>query len=102
MTAIGEVRFERDQGWYTAGSVKIISTTVDLVNLRLEQPEVRLSTCIDSSGTSTRYQATGKPVPGADSNGDRHKFRSRLVLAPPVAGGNKMWFLIEEKAMGSC
>jgi hypothetical protein len=100
-SAIEEIAFQRDRGWYQAGSVKIASTTVASVRLQLEQPEVMLANCIDSSGVVMRYRATGKPVPLGPSNGSRHKVHSRIVLAPSI-NGTKTWFLVDEKVIGSC
>jgi hypothetical protein len=96
------VNFKRNNGWYQAGAVQIASTTVDSVSLGGEQPEVRLKVCVDSSRVSTRYQATGKPVAMGPSDGNRHKAQARLVFAPPANQTAKMWFLIEEKASGTC
>ena len=102
LAAIDQVRFQREQGWYLSGTVNTAATAVTSVKLSLEQPEVRLTSCIDSSAAKTLFQATGKPVPLEGGDGDRRRFQSRLVLAPPAKGGPKMWFLIEEKAVGSC
>jgi hypothetical protein len=102
ITVIGEVRFHRDNGWYQSGAVRIASLAVESVMLGGEQPEVRLVSCIDSSKTTTRFQENGKPVPMGPGNGSRHKFRARLVFAPPAAKQAKMWFVIEEKTTGSC
>jgi hypothetical protein len=100
--AASEVSFQRDNGWYQTGSAKVLSTAVQSVNLKIEQPEVRLSSCIDSSSMVTRYRSSGKPVPMGPGDGTRHKFQSRLVFAPSVITGSRMWFLTEEKAIGSC
>jgi hypothetical protein len=102
IAVLEEVNFQRDNGWFQAGKVQIDSTAVERVSLTGEQPEVRLTVCIDTSKISTRYQANGKPVPMGPGNGNRHKAQSRLVFAPPANQGAKMWFLIEEKAEGSC
>jgi hypothetical protein len=102
LTAIDQIRFEREQGWYLSGTVKTTAIAVISVNLGLEQPEVKLANCIDSSTAKTLYQATGKPVPLKGGDGDRRKFESRVVLAPPAKGGAKMWFLIEDKVTGKC
>jgi hypothetical protein len=102
LTAIEQVRFEREQGWYLAGTVKITSIDVLSADLGLAQPEVRLTSCVDSSNAKTLYQATGKPVPLKGAPSKHRRFQSRLVLAPPTNGGQKMWFLIEEKAVGAC
>jgi hypothetical protein len=96
------VNFKRNNGWYQAGTVQIASTTVDSVSLGGEQPEVRLTVCVDSSRVSTRYQVNGKPVPMGPSDGNRHKAHARIVFAPPANQTAKMWFLIEEKASGTC
>jgi hypothetical protein len=102
LTAIDQIRFQRDQGWYLSGTLKTTSTTVTSVKLDLQQPEVRLTNCIDSSAAKTLYRATGKPVPLEGGDGDFRKFQSRLVLAPPATGGAKMWFLVDEKVVGAC
>jgi hypothetical protein len=102
ITAIGDVRSHRDNGWYQSGAVKVASLAVESVNLRGEQPEVKLKSCIDSSKTMIRFQADGKPVPVGPGNGARHGFQARLVFAPPAGKTAKMWFLIEEKTTGSC
>ncbi|TDU87450.1 hypothetical protein EV138_0973 [Kribbella voronezhensis] len=68
-----------------------------------EQPEVRLTSCIDGSKVVTRYQANGKPVPMGPNDGTRHKVQARLVFAPPLDKTTKIWFLIEEKRVaGKC
>ena len=102
ISILAEIDFQKDRGWYQAGSVRIASTTIDSVTLSGEQPEVRLTACIDSSKVSTRYQATGKPVPMGPNDGTRHKAQARLVYAPPVGQTTKMWFLIEEKGGVTC
>ena len=102
LTAIDQIRFQRDQGWYLSGTLKTTSTTVTSVNLGLQQPEVKLTNCIDSSAAKTLYRATGKPVPLEGGDGDFRKFQSRLVFAPPARGGAKMWFLVDEKVVGAC
>jgi hypothetical protein len=99
---LDDLNFQRDQGWFQAGKVQIASTAVKYVSLKGEQPEVRLTVCIDTSKISTRYRANGKPVPMGPGNGSRHKAQARLVFAPPANQNAKMWFLIEEKALGSC
>jgi hypothetical protein len=102
ISVLGELDFQRNNGWYQAGDVQIASAAVDSVKLSGEQPEVRLNTCIDSSKVSTRYQSSGKPVPMGPNDGTRHRAQVRLVFAPPTDKSAKMWFLIEEKAMGRC
>jgi hypothetical protein len=99
---LGDVKFNQDRGWYQAGKVGIVSTSVASVRLDTQQPQVSLSVCLDTSKTSLRYQATGKPVPVGPGNGDRHKALASLVYAPPAGQSKKMWFLIDEKDAGSC
>ncbi|GAA3559180.1 hypothetical protein [Kribbella ginsengisoli] len=96
-----QIATEQENGWYQTGAAKIVSTAVKSVNLTSTQPEVRLTSCIDSTSLVTRYQSNGQPVPEGSSDGPRHKFQSRLVYAPD-AGGKKMWFLVEEKVAGAC
>jgi hypothetical protein len=89
-------------GWFQTGNVKITNTVVSSIKLNLEQPEVRLVSCLDSSAVVIRFQKDRKPVPMGPGNGRRHKFASRLVYAPPAAGGTRMWWLIEDKGVGPC
>jgi hypothetical protein len=102
ISVLGEIDFQRNNGWFQAGNVQITSTAVESVKLSGEQPEVRLTTCVDSSKISTKYQSSGKPVPMGPNDGTRHKAQARLVFAPPTDKSAKMWFLIEEKATGKC
>ncbi|MEV6417695.1 hypothetical protein [Kribbella sp. NPDC051718] len=92
----------KEYGWYQTGKTKISGTTVVSVNLGLEQPEVRLTNCIDSSGVVTRFVKDNKPVPVGPDNGKRHQFSSQLVFAKPASGGQQMWFLIADKVGGAC
>lgn len=98
---IGQVVFQRDRGLYQTGSAKIVSTTVASVRLQLERPAIDLTNCIDGSTVVLRYRATGKPVPVGASSGARHKVKSSMVLAPSNSGA-KMWFLLDEKVIGTC
>jgi hypothetical protein len=102
ITVLGDVNFQRENGWYQAGKVQIVSTSAASVTLTGEQPRVGLTVCLDTSKTSTRFQANNKPVPMGPGNGKRHKAEAVLVFAPPVGKTAKMWFLIDEKATGSC
>jgi hypothetical protein len=102
ITIIDEARFQKNNGWYQSGKAKISATQVDTVKLGIEQPEVRMTSCIDSSAVITRFVKDHKPVPMGPSDGDRHKFSSRLVYAAPNTGGSKMWFLIADKTVGPC
>jgi hypothetical protein len=98
----GQIDFQVMNGWYQSGDSKIVSLAVQSVKLNLEQPEVRLTSCIDSAQVITRYQSSGKPVPTQGDNGNRHRFQSRLVYAKSVETGKTMWFLVDEKATAPC
>jgi hypothetical protein len=89
-------------GWYRSGRLKISALRPMSVKLGLEQPEVRLTGCLDSSDVVTRFRETRKAVPMIPANGDHHRFSARLVYAPPARGGNKVWYLVEEKSAGDC
>jgi hypothetical protein len=98
---IDDITFYRDNGWYQAGSVKLSKPTVKSVRLAIQQPEVMLTSCVDSSAVVVRYQATKKPVPLGPDNGSRHLTQARMVLAPG-ADGQKAWFLIDESGDAKC
>jgi hypothetical protein len=102
VTILDDATFQKNNGWYQTGQVKVSGTQVVSVKLGIEQPEVQLTNCVDSSAVITRFTKDNKPVPMGPGNGDRHKFSSRLVYATPNAGGPKMWFLTAEKAGGPC
>ncbi|MEV6286622.1 hypothetical protein [Kribbella sp. NPDC051770] len=102
IAVIDQVRFQRQQGWHRVGNLQIAKTTVAAVNLDLEQPEVKLTNCIDSSKTKTLVQSTGAPVPLVSGDGNRKTFNSRLVYAPNAKGGAKSWFLVEDQVAGPC
>jgi hypothetical protein len=102
ITILDDAMFQKNNGWYQTGRVKVSGTQVVSVKLEIEQPEVQLTNCIDSSAVVTRFKKDNKPVPMGPGNGDRHKFSSRLVYATPNSGGPKMWFLIAEKGGGPC
>ncbi|TCC32552.1 hypothetical protein [Kribbella sindirgiensis] len=97
-----DVQFNLDRGWYSDGRASLSGVSVASVKLKLEQPEVRLNACLDTSKISLRYQATRKPVPGFPANGRRHKVQAQVVYAPRVGQSAKNWFLIDEKDLGSC
>ncbi|MFF0345394.1 hypothetical protein [Kribbella sp. NPDC004875] len=97
-----EINFRVENGWYQTGAAKVVAMTVRSVNLKLEQPEVRLTSCIDSAGVVLRYQTNGEPIPVEGDNGDRHQFQSRLVFAPGAGTGAKTWILVDEKDGGTC
>jgi hypothetical protein len=98
----GQLDFQVKNGWYQTGDARVSSLDVRSVNLKLEQPEVRLTSCIDSSQVVDRYQSNSKPIPVASNNGDRHRFESRLVYANSAATGRKLWFLVDEKTTTTC
>ncbi|WP_350277478.1 hypothetical protein [Kribbella sp. HUAS MG21] len=98
---IEDITFFRDNGWYQAGAVTLSSPTVKTVRLAGQQPEVTLTSCIDSSAVVVRYQATKKPVPLGPDNGSRHLAQARIVLAPG-SDGRKAWFLISETGDAKC
>ncbi|MEJ1110798.1 MULTISPECIES: hypothetical protein [unclassified Kribbella] len=102
LTILQDILNFEDYGWYQTGNTKITNTMVTSVKLDLQQPEVRMVSCIDSSAVVIRFQKDGKPVPTGPGNGNRQKFSSQLVYAPPAPGGQKMWWLIADKAMGAC
>ena len=102
LTVLQDVVNYQNYGWYQTGQTKVTNTVITSVKLNLEQPEVRLVSCVDSSAIVIRFQKDGKPVPLGPGNGRRHKVTSQFVYAPPAAGGKKMWWLIAEKASGTC
>ncbi|GAA1579158.1 hypothetical protein GCM10009804_39560 [Kribbella hippodromi] len=103
MTAVaGQLDFQIEHGWYQTGDATVTSLEVRSVNLDLEQPEVKLTSCIDSSRVVSRYLSSGKPVPVASDNGSHHRFESRLVYAKSAKTGQKMWFLVDEKTTKPC
>jgi hypothetical protein len=102
LTVLEDIINFEDYGWYQTGKTKITNTAVTSVKLDLPQPEVRLVNCVDSSAIVIRFQKTGKPVPMGPGNGNRRKFASQIVYAPPAAGGPKRWWLIADKALGAC
>ncbi|GAB3828947.1 hypothetical protein [Kribbella italica] len=99
---LGEIKFQRENGWYQTGFVQIGSVSVDSVKLTLEQPEVRLTACIDSSKVTTNLRSTGKPIPDSGNDGDRHVATAKLVFAQALDEKAKAWFLVEEKGGGTC
>ncbi|WP_328998318.1 hypothetical protein OHA18_28145 [Kribbella sp. NBC_00709] len=98
----GQLDFQVKNGWYQTGDAKVASLDVRSVNLKLAQPEVRLTSCIDSSQVVDRYQSNSKPIPVVSDNGDRHRFESRLVYAKSASTGRKLWFLVDDKTTKTC
>ncbi len=102
ITVIDQARSQARNGWYQTGMARVAEAKAQSVKLDQAQPEVLLKTCLDTSKVVTRFKKDGKPVPIGPGNGSRHRFESRLVYAPPATGGPKLWFLISQKATGSC
>ncbi|TCC38547.1 hypothetical protein [Kribbella speibonae] len=101
-TVAAQLDFQVKNGWYQTGDATITGLAVRSVNLKLAQPEVRLTSCIDSSQVVDRYQANGKPVPIEGDNGSRHRFESRLIYGKSARTGRNMWFLVDEKTTKTC
>jgi len=99
---VTDVQFFLERGWYQRGKTSVVSLSVASVNLKTEQPEVRLNACLDTSKIGLYYQKTHKPVPAIPANGNRHRIQARVVYAPPVGESIKRWFLIDQKTLGSC
>ncbi|HEY3559331.1 MAG TPA: hypothetical protein VGL05_17790 [Kribbella sp.] len=99
---LGDLQFNEDRDWYQEGKTRVKALTVASVKLTAEQPEVRFTVCLDTSKISLRYRTTHKPVPAIPANGHFHKVQSQMVYAPPNGQSTKMWFLIDEKPLGSC
>ncbi|WP_427895494.1 hypothetical protein ACQHIV_17245 [Kribbella sp. GL6] len=100
-TVLEDILDFQDSGWYASGRTKITSLQVSSVNLKLEQPEVRLINCIDTSAVVIRSQADNKPVTAGAEGSKRQKVSSRVVYAPS-ATGEKRWWLIAEQELGAC
>jgi hypothetical protein len=98
----GDVKQLNDFGWYRTGLSKVSDTRVTSVKLDVEQPEVLLNSCVDTSAVVTRFQTDNKPVPLGPGNGKLHRYAAKLVFAQSVRGGPKMWFLVSEKGVGKC
>ncbi|GAA3094767.1 hypothetical protein JOF29_004068 [Kribbella aluminosa] len=97
-----QLDFHVEHGWYQDGKAKVVSLSVRSANMKLVQPEVRLTACVDSSQVVSRYQSNSKPVPVVSNDGTRHQFESRLVYAQSNQTGKKMWFVVDEKTSKSC
>ncbi|GAA1509421.1 hypothetical protein GCM10009741_02870 [Kribbella lupini] len=102
ISVIGDLKFFEDQGWYQKGDVVVSSVVVQSVKLGGERPEVRLTSCIDSSKTTTIIRKTGKPVTSAGDDGKRKKAQAKLVFAPTSASQSKAWYLVEEEGATNC
>ncbi|GAB2661865.1 hypothetical protein [Kribbella swartbergensis] len=102
IAAIDDVRSLRQNGWYRSGSVQIRSLDAQAVNLGVAQPEVMLKSCIDSSATKLHFQKDDKIVPVGPGTGRRNAFTAKVVYAARTGTSTKMWFVIEEKAIGAC
>jgi hypothetical protein len=102
ITVTGDAMKLDQFGWYRVGRTKVSDTRVTSVKLDVEQPEVLMNSCVDTSAVVTRFQKDNKPVPLGPGNGKRHRFSSKLVFAQSINGGPKMWFLVSEKGGGRC
>lgn len=102
ITIVDQARTLVRSGLYQTGTARIAKTDAVSVKLEQAQPEVRLTNCVDSSKQVIRFKKDGKPVPVDPNDGTRHKLTSRLVLASPAAGGQKMWFLMSDEDAGPC
>jgi hypothetical protein len=102
IAAIDDVRSLRENGWYRSGSVQIRSLTAQTVKTDAAQPEVTLRSCVDSSATALHFQKGGKVVPVGPGTSRRNAFTARVVYAARAGNGPKMWFVIDEKAAGTC
>lgn len=102
IAAIEDVRSLRQSGWYRSGAVQIRSLTAQAVKLDGAQPEVTLRSCVDSSGTVLHFQADRKVVPVGPGTSRRNAFTATIVYAARSGSSAKMWFVIEEKATGTC
>lgn len=96
------VDFSVKNGWYQTGDARITALTVRSVELELARPEVRLTSCIDSSAVVSRYQSNSKPIPVVSDNGDRHRFESRLIYTKSAETGRRMWILMDEQTTKTC
>jgi hypothetical protein len=102
IAAIGDVRTLRENGWYRAGASRITSLTPQAVELDGEQSVVTLRSCVDSSSTVLHFQKDRKVVPVGPSSSKRNVFTAKLIYAGRSGATTKMWFLTEEKAIGTC
>ncbi|GAB2579360.1 hypothetical protein [Kribbella endophytica] len=102
ISVIGDLKFLKDQGWYQKGDVAVDSVVAQSVKLAGERPEVHLTSCIDSSKTTTIIRKTGKPVTTAGDDGKRKKAQAKLVFAPTSTSQAKAWYLVEEEGATNC
>lgn len=101
-TVLEDVTTFEQNGWYESGRTKVTTGQVSSVNLKLEQPEVRLINCIDNSAVIIRSQADNKPVMAGAETKKPKKVSSRIVYAPSTTDGRKRWWLIAEQELGTC
>ncbi|TCC05911.1 hypothetical protein [Kribbella soli] len=97
-----DVQFTKDRGWYNNGKTRIEGVSVASVKLSAAQPEVLLNACLNTTGSALYFQKTHKPVPAIPANGKRHKVRAQIVYTAASGQSKKMWYLINETALGSC
>ncbi|MEV0791851.1 hypothetical protein [Kribbella sp. NPDC050459] len=101
-TVLEDLTTFQEYGWYESGRTTVTNLQVSSVNLKLEQPEVRLINCIDVSGIVIRSQSNNKPVTAGAGTKEPKKVLSRVVYAPSATGGGKRWWLIAEQELGAC
>ncbi|TDW94579.1 hypothetical protein EV137_1896 [Kribbella pratensis] len=101
-TVLEDIATFQEYGWYESGRTKITTVHVSSVKLDLEQPEVRLINCIDSSAVVIRSQADNKPVSAGTGTKKPKKVSSSVVYAPSAADGGKRWRLVAEQELGAC
>jgi hypothetical protein len=101
-TVLEDLTTFQEYGWYESGRTTVTNLQVSSVNLKLEQPEVRLINCIDVSGVVIRSQSNNKPVTAGTGTKEPKKVLSRVVYAPSATGGGKRWWLIAEQELGAC
>src|SRR6266508_342832 len=101
---INDLVFDRDNGYYSTGSVQILSMRATRVVLTGEQPSIRLDVCADTSKIQPILRSTGKPAPDGPGDIDRPHFTAEMVktAVPGVNGGKSTWFLKSNKVVGKC
>jgi hypothetical protein len=98
----GDVQLNQEHGFYQNGKTSVKILSVASVNLKAEQPEVRLVACLDTSRTALYFQKTRKPVPATPANGRRHEVQAQVVYGSLIGKTTKNWFFINETDQGTC
>ncbi len=101
---INDLVLNRDNGYYTVGSFRVVSMREVSVTSTGEQPTIRLDVCGDTSTRQDILRATGKPAPEAPGNVDTPRFTAEVVKAavPGVNAGRSAWFVKTNKVVGKC